>query len=85
MTKELTPLIELLLTRTVWVIRGAVSGFEAIDHEGNVIATGKFKSTLIYTLSKEAAEKGSKIYAIASVINPGDRFPNRKLNNRRVK
>lgn len=78
------PLIQVLMPRTVWIVRSAVSGFDAVDHEGRTVGHNLYKSTLEYQLRKAASEKDSRIYAIATVVNPGDRIPNRRPNQRKT-
>lgn len=74
-----------LIRRTAWIVPSE-RGFDAINSEGKILASNKFKSTLHLSLRQMAAASlvpGMDCWAIAEVVKPSDRQPNRKLPRRR--
>lgn len=64
--------LERVVPKTVWVLK-AQDGFVGVDYNGVVVASNKIKANLIYSLRQQAT------LAIAVVIEPNRRQPNRKL------
>lgn len=65
-----------VLERTVWIVRAEDGQFKAVDHMGTVLACDKYQSGLRYQMQQEAQERN--ILAIAVVVQPKNRQPNRK-------
>lgn len=71
--------VEDFIPLTVWVMRNGKHGYKAVRCNGQVLATHRHKSTLVHTLQQMAAHRENNIYAIAEVVYPDDRQPNKRL------
>jgi hypothetical protein len=65
--------------RTIWIMDAPEGGFVAVNNDGEIVGRHKHKSTLEFIVRK-APDLMKDTYAIAYVINPANRQPNRKIS-----
>lgn len=79
----MTPRIAALAKGTVWIVE-TEDGFDALSGAtGQVIASHKHKSSLEYGIRRDAHLTG--IIAIAPVVLPSKRQPNRRLRTKHTR
>jgi hypothetical protein len=65
--------------RTVWVRQRTDHKWEAIDWMGRVVGQSRYRVALEHDLTQMASMPISNIHAIAKVVPPSNRQPNRKV------
>ena len=65
--------------RTIWIYQITKHHWRAVDANGKEFATGKFGSSLEHTVRKRISDEGLDIVAVAMVVNPAKRQPNRRI------
>ena len=64
---------------TIWIYQKAKHDWRAVFDNGNEFAQGKFGSSLEHTVRKRISDEGLDIYAVATVVDPSKRQPNRRI------
>jgi hypothetical protein len=64
---------------TIWIYQKGKHDWRAVFDNGNEFAHGKFGSTLEAIVRKRISDEGLDIFAVAMVVNPAKRQPNRRI------
>ncbi len=64
---------------TIWIYQSAKHDWRAVFDNGKEFARGKFGSSLEATVRKRITDEGLDIYAVAMVVSPAKRQPNRRI------
>jgi hypothetical protein len=72
----------LLVRHTLWLVPCKTGGYDAVNSDGLVLGHSKFKATLHFVLRQDP-EITKQYYAIAEVVAPHRRQPNRRIRKRK--